>query len=176
MSYDPEHIRYLRREAEINHIDTGRARLKHDGAGGLVVELDPPLFDLGTLLEEVPTTISARSAAEAEWLMLTWQSRVQRAERQRARMGHTCGWTTEEICRRPLSAIEVDAHLERVKRAKESIRLQEQLIKKLESAKVEAAKVATDELTERYGVPDKHSTNAVPPALNVPTKRTVRKS
>ena len=177
MNFDNDRLQYLRTEANIYHLDLSRAKLRQADDGGYVVHLDKPLFDLGTILTEVPSSVPVRSAAAAEGTMLEWCLKIQRAERQRARFGSRCGWSTDQINRRPLEAEEIAEYKARVRHNADVARLQAQLTEALETtAKDARVKAAHDQLAERYGMnvarPDQL---CQPPALNAP-KRKARKS
>lgn len=173
MNFDNDRLAYLRTEGEIYNLDLTRAKIRRS-AEGYAVHLDPPLFDLGAILDKVPTSVPVRSAAAAEGTMLEWCLKIQRAERQRVRFGSRCGWSTDQINRRPLEANEIAEYKARVKHNADVARLQKQLTEVLENtAKDARVKAAHDQLTERYGMSVAQPDEQCQSALNVP-KRKVR--
>jgi hypothetical protein len=174
MNFDNERLQYLRTEAKIYNLDLSRAKIRQS-ADGYVVHFDKPLFDLSTILIEVPSDVPVRSAAAAEGTMLVWCLKIQRAERQRARFGSRCGWSTDQINRRPLEAEEIAEYKARIKHNADVARLQTQLTEVLEAtAKDARVKAAHDDLQARYGLSVKQSSDPQgAPALNVPKRKTV---
>jgi hypothetical protein len=177
MNFDSERIQYLRNEAAIYRLDLERAQMQPAGDGSYTVHLNAPLFDLAPLLENVPRTVHARSAAAAEGEMLTWLMNIQRAERQKVRFGTRCGWSSDQINRRPLSDEEIAVHKDRIKRAAEMAKLQQELIELLESATKNAAlDKAHAELEARYPMSAVQPANVCQtPAVNAPKRKGVRK-
>ncbi|MHC8395967.1 hypothetical protein ACYZT8_20365 [Pseudomonas sp. LB3P93] len=151
--FDAGELRNLRREAEINHIDFSRAKIRAAKDGGYVVVFDPPLYDLGSVLLDPPGEVDARTAAIAEGEMLIGLIKIQRAERYRLRTGRVFGWSQDQISRRPLAAAEVDEYLASITHRKEVAKLQRELAQVLESnAKTAASNAGADELKSRYGL------------------------
>lgn len=163
--YDSEHIRYLRREAEIYAIDFSRARIS-PADDGYVVHLDPPLFDLKGAMDDVPPTrIDSRSALRAEGELLTWLMRIQRAERQKARVGVKCGWSGDQVNRRALTDEEIAEHKGRIGHQARVAKLQAELSEAIQSSAANAAaRAASAELTSRYGL-STEPRNDVPAAV-----------
>ncbi|QJC78215.1 hypothetical protein [Pseudomonas umsongensis] len=179
MNFDNDRLQYLRTEAKIYHLDLTRAKLRQSAEGGYVVHLDKPLFDLGTILTEVPSSVPVRSAAAAEGTMLEWCLKIQRAERQRARFGNRCGWSTDQINRRPLEAEEIAEYKARIKHNADVARLQAQLTEVLETtAKDARVKAAHDDLQARYGLSVKQPADSTlcSPALNAPKRKPVSRN
>lgn len=143
----------LRQEARINSIDFSRARICAAKDGGYVVKFDAPLFDLGTVLTDVPSEIDARTGAIAEGEMLTGLLRIQRAERLKVRTGRVFGWSQDQLNRRPLSADEIAEYKASVAHAAEVKRLTRELAQVVESnAATAKANAGADELKELYGL------------------------
>lgn len=153
VGFDSAELRNLRREAEFNHVDFSRAHIRQARPTGYVVVLDKPLFDLGTVLTDVPSEIDARTAAIAEGEMLTWLIKTQRAERVRLRSGRVFGWSNDQIARRALSADEISEYLASIAHKKQVAELQKQLASVLENNAIAATTAAgADELKDRYGL------------------------
>lgn len=153
VGFDAAELKNLRREAELNHVDFSRARITQVRTGGYTVVLDKPLFDLGNVLTDVPSEIDARSTAIAEGELLTWLMKIQRAERQKLRIGRVFGWSGDQISRCALSADEVSEYLAEVAHKKQVAELQKQLAAVLESNAVAATATAgADALKDRYGL------------------------
>ncbi|WP_458736937.1 hypothetical protein [Pseudomonas chlororaphis] len=163
--FDAQELRNLRQEAEINHIDFSRAKIRAAKDGGYVVVFDNPLFDLGAVLADPPSEVDARTAAIAEGELLAGLMKIQRAERYRLRTGRTFGWSQDQISRRPLSADEVAEYKAAIAHAADVKRLQRELTAVLEAnAKDASANAGADELKARYGLaPSKSPAKAGPP-------------
>ncbi|WP_432668172.1 hypothetical protein [Pseudomonas umsongensis] len=178
MNFDNDSLQYLRNECEIHQIDFKRARLKKTAGDGLEIHLDPALFDLDPILTGVPSSIPVRSAAAAEGEMCQWLLKIQRAERQRARLGVKVGWDNCAINRVPLTDEEITECRARIKKAKDMERLQRELTDVLETtAKNAAVKKAHDELEQRYGlIAHKPAEQKCQPALNAPKRKPVSRN
>lgn len=151
--FDAGELDNLRREAKINQIDFSRAKIRNAGDGGYVVVFEAPLFDLGDVLRDPPSEIDARTAAIAEGVMLLGLMKIQRAERYRLRTGRCYGLSQDQVCRRALSADEVNEYRAFIAHKKEVVRLQRELTAVLEAnAKSAATDAGAADLADRYGL------------------------
>ena len=175
MNFDLELLRQLRSECELHAIDVTRAKLIPDSDGQWLLRFDAPVIDINAVLPGVPSNLQARSAGQAEGLMLTWLKRIQVAERQLLRTG-VCGWSSVDIRRRPITEAELSAYRARIENNAVVARLQAQLTEVLETtAKDARVKAAHDDLQSRYGLSIKQpaKTHLCPPAPNSPKRKTV---
>lgn len=152
--YDQNHLEQLHADAKLNSIDLSRAKIERSANDAFLVLLDAPKVDVVTVLgHAAPRSILCSYAAQAEGELLTQCLRIQRAERLKVRQGRVYGWTTEQICRRPLTDEELTAYRAEVKHRVETAKLVEQLNEALEQQKRDAAKQAgIDRLAEHYGL------------------------
>jgi hypothetical protein len=173
--FDGQRIRQLRREAELHNVDYSRGQIVATEGGAFRVKLNAPLFDVSMALPAVPTVVEAKHAAIAEGEYLSWLVKIQRAERRTVRMG-TCGMSSVDIARTPLTQDEIDRYTNRRNGANEIEKLRIQLSNAIVAkARAKAAKQSAAQLNERYGLAAT-TTCAMPadgqsPALNAPRKR-----
>ena len=155
--YDPQHIAALRKDADLHQVDYSRATITADAEGGYLVRLKGPLFDLGEILRDIPRTLEARTAHYAEGLMLEWLIKIERAQRQRVRLGKVCGWSTADINHKPLTQTEVGEHIAAQAHHKAVAKLQRELQDLLKrNAESKARNAGADELSRRYGLGNVH--------------------
>jgi hypothetical protein len=153
VAFDAGELRNLRHEAELNHVDFSRAKIREAAGGGYTVVFAAPLFDLGDVLTDPPKEITARTAAIAEGELLTGLIKIQRAERIRLRTGRSFGLSNDQLTRRALTAAEVDDYVADLAHKKEVAKLQRELTAVLETnAAASAASAGADELKDRYGL------------------------
>lgn len=156
--FDIKRLEQLRQEAELNGINFTRGHIREAQGGGYTVTFDEPLFDCSPVLayDDVPTERGARTAGNAEGELLTGLLLIQRAERQKLRIGRCFGLSGEQISRRPLTAAEVDEYLADLEHRKQVSKLQKELAQVLESNAASAANTAgADDLKGRYGLAGK---------------------
>jgi hypothetical protein len=152
--YDPEHLRQLRQDAVLSNIDLTRARIEQGANDTFLVLLAAPLVDITSVLGcTAPRTTLCLSAAEAEGTLLVQSLKVQRAERQRVRLGRTHGMSTEQINRRPLTDDELARFRADAKHASDRARLVEALDQAVAEQKRQTViQAEIDGLAERYGL------------------------
>jgi hypothetical protein len=156
--FDLKQLEQLRHEAKLNNIDFARGHIRESQGGGYTVTFDKPLFDCSPVLahDDVPTERDARTAGNAEGELLSGLLLIQRAERQKLRIGRCFGLSGDQISRRPLTAAEVDEYLADLAHRKQVSKLQKELAQVLESNAASAANTTgADSLKDRYGLSGK---------------------
>ncbi|MNJ21001.1 hypothetical protein D3C77_153450 [compost metagenome] len=151
--YDIDDVQRLRRDAELHHVDFSRAKISVAN-GKHRVDFGKPLVDLRSF-GTAPAPFSHASALQVEAVMLDALIRLHRAERQAVRIGTVFGWSTADICRRPLTDDELADHKARIKHAATLARLQEQLSDAVQAQARKAQQVRESvDLAARYSVAD----------------------
>ncbi|MCW2267592.1 hypothetical protein [Pseudomonas sp. JUb96] len=151
--YDIADVQRLRHDAELHKVDFSRARLATTN-GKHTVTFDRPAVDLRSF-GTAPEPFSHQSALQVEAVMLDALIRLHRAERQAVRIGAVYGWSTSDICRRPLTDAELAEHKARIKHAAMLVNLQEQLADAVQAQARKAQQVRESvDLAARYSVAD----------------------
>ena len=150
---DAGHLARIRKDCELSNIDFIRGTIKVDAEGEFDVHLDRPMIEIGSFVEAVPSGRTFVSALQAEGYLLQSLLVIQRAERQRVRLGRVVGWDTAAIVRTPVSAAELAefrAHIDhRIRVEKLRTELAEALQAKQAKASAEADAAG---IRERYGI------------------------
>ncbi|MGF6693849.1 hypothetical protein M2318_003933 [Metapseudomonas resinovorans] len=151
--YDIAHLAQLRKDAEYNGVDFGRAQIEPTPDGNFAVKLKAPIVDVAGLLDPLPQLhFVARSALQAEARMLDSLIKIQRAERQRVRLGRVTSWSPMDIVRRPLTAEEVAAFKADLAHQQKVAELQAELAAALQAKQAAGkAKAQAAEIAGRYG-------------------------
>ncbi|TFF51029.1 hypothetical protein C5609_15685 [Pseudomonas putida] len=147
--FDVYTLNQARADAEAHNVDLSRCRIAPLADGGYSVQFDTPVVNIGAYLPDCPTQHHARSAAEAEGLMLTGLTKIQRAERQAIRAG-CVGRDAMRINREPITSAELDAYRARQREAELQKRIAAELVAAVEERQAEANKAAAAELAARY--------------------------
>ncbi|WPK03036.1 hypothetical protein R6U79_12560 [Pseudomonas putida] len=170
--FDPITLNQVRADADAHNVDVSRCKIKAIAEGGYTVTFDAPIVDVSRYLPDCPTQHHARSAAEAEGLMLTGLTKIQRAERQAVRTG-CVGRDAVWINRTPITSAELEQH----KRHLAELALQRKIAAELKEAvelrerEVERAEGA--DLSQRYpGTVTKARKQKSAPAPVLPTVQT----
>lgn len=169
---DAGHLARIRKDCELSNIDFTRGTIKVDAEGEFVVHLDRPLFEIGSFVESVPSGRSFVSALQAEGYLLQSLLVIQRAERQRVRLGRVVGWDTASIVRTPVNEAELAefrAHIDHRNRVE---RLRTELAEAVRAKQTKAA-AETDAagIRKRYGIslqPEAQVADAPADAQDVP--------
>ncbi len=167
-NFDLALLDQLRAEVDVHNVDIGKARISHLGGTRYSVNFDKPVVDIDRFCPGAPSQLSAKSAGQAEGLMLLWCKRIQVAERQAIRNGVVCGWDTAKINREPISADELERYRRRIAEAKLQVKIAAELVQAVEQAQQQANNAAAADLAARYpgtvDAPRKKKT----PAADVP--------
>lgn len=155
MFYEISQVAQLRKEAELNHLDLTRGSIQPAANGGFIVRLDPPLVgvDISGLLDHVPESRHVASTVlQAEGHMLAGLLAIQRAERQRVRLGRVVGWSMVDISRKALTPEELAEYRAVLEHQRKVAQLQAELSEALQKKdRRDKAQAQVDALNERYG-------------------------
>ncbi|MFG0496403.1 hypothetical protein ACF8MH_03600 [Pseudomonas sp. YQ_13] len=149
-NFDEALLEQLRAEVDVHNVDIGKAHISHLGGTSYSISFDKPVVDIDRFCPGAPSQLIAKSAGQAEGLMLLWAKRIQVAERQAIRNGVVCGWDTAKINREPITATEMDRYRRRIAEAKLQAKIAAELVKAVEQAQKQANNVAAADLAARY--------------------------
>lgn len=152
-TYDVAQLAQLRKNAEFNHVDFSRGRVEPTDSGQFAVRLSAPLVPINDLLDPPPTlSFVTSSALQAEGFMLDNLIKIQRAERQRVRIGRVSSWSVADIVRKPLTPEELTDYKAFIEHRNKVAKLQAELSEALQSkARRESAQASAATIRERYG-------------------------
>ncbi|MCI1022142.1 hypothetical protein HWD96_07850 [Pseudomonas putida] len=149
-NFDEALLEQLRAEVDVHNVDIGKAHISHLGGTSYSISFDKPVVDIDRFCPGAPLQLSARSAGQAEGLMLLWAKRIQVAERQAIRNGVVCGWDTAKINREPITATEMDRYRARLKEAELQRKIAAELKEAVELREREVERAEAVDLSQRY--------------------------
>ncbi|NVN63365.1 hypothetical protein FGL97_09025 [Pseudomonas putida] len=174
-NFDAGLLAQLRQDADAHCLDLSRCKMAPLSDGRYALTFDAPVCDISRFCPGAPTQLTARSAGQAEGLMLLWCKRIQIGERQSVRTG-AVGLDNMQINRTPITAAELDRYRARQREAELQAKIARELVQAVEERQAEADKEAAADLAARYpgsvGTPRKSKpAPAVPELPTVHVKR-----
>lgn len=148
-NFDEALLKQLRAEVDVHNVDIGKAHISHLGGTSYSISFDKPVVDIDRFCPGAPSQLIAKSAGQAEGLMLLWAKRIQVAERQAIRNG-SVGRDAMRVNREPITPEEMDRYRARTREAELQRKIAAELKEAVELREREVERAEAADLSQRY--------------------------